>query len=156
MHEFDKDLFVPALEPLEKRIGATLAQPQFNMFLLGTFATVAMTLAAIGIYGVIAYSVAQRTKEIGIRMALGAQKIDMLTMILWQSFSVIAIGLLAGILGALAVTRLMSSQLYNVSTNDVSIYAIVVTVLSGAALIATYFPARRAMAVDPIQALRSE
>jgi len=156
VHEFDKDLFVPALEPLEKRIGATLAQPQFNMFLLGTFATVAMTLAAIGIYGVIAYSVAQRTKEIGIRMALGAQKIDMLTMILWQSFSVIAIGLLAGILGALAVTRLMSSQLYNVSTNDVSIYAIVVTVLSGAALIATYFPARRAMAVDPMEALRYE
>jgi putative ABC transport system permease protein len=156
VHEFDKDLFVPALEPLEKRIGATLAQPQFNMFLLGTFATVAMTLAAIGIYGVIAYSVAQRTKEIGIRMALGAQRIDMLTMILWQSFSVIAIGLVAGILGALAVTRLISSQLYNVSTNDVSIYAIVVIVLSGAALIATYFPARRAMAVDPMVALRYE
>jgi putative ABC transport system permease protein len=117
---------------------------------------VATSLAGIGIFGVIAYTVAQRTKEIGIRMALGAQKIDMLTMILWQSFSVIAIGLIAGILGALAVTRLISSQLYNVSTNDVSIYAIVIIVLSGAALIATYFPARRAMAVDPMQALRSE
>jgi putative ABC transport system permease protein len=156
VHEFDKDLFVPTLEPIEKRIGATLAQPRFDMFLLGTFASVAMILAGIGIYGVIAYTVAQRTKEIGIRMALGAQKIDMLTMILWQSFSVIAIGLIAGILGALAVTRLISSQLYNVSTNDVSIYAIVIIVLSGAALIATYFPARRAMAVDPIVALRYE
>jgi putative ABC transport system permease protein len=156
VHEFDKDLFVPTLEPLEKRIGATLAQPRFNMFLLGTFATVAMILAGIGIYGVIAYTVAQRTKEIGIRMALGAQRIDMLTMILWQSFSVIAIGLIAGILGALAVTRLISNQLYNVSTNDVSIYAIVIIVLSGAALIATYFPARRAMAVDPMVALRYE
>src|SRR5207249_659823 len=154
VHEFDKDLFVPTLEPLENRIGLTLAQPRFNMFLLGTFATVAMILAGIGIYGVIAYTVAQRTKEIGIRMALGAQKIDMLTMILWQSFSVIAIGVIAGVLGALAVTRLISSQLYNVSTNDVSIYAIVIIVLSGAALVATYFPARRAMAVDPIVALR--
>lgn len=156
VHEFDKDLYVPTLEPLEKRIGATLAQPRFDMFLLGTFATVAMVLAAIGIYGVIAYTVAQRTKEIGIRMALGAQKIDMLTMILRQSFAVIGVGLLAGLFGALAVTRLISSQLYNVSTNDVSIYAIVIIVLSGAALIATYFPARRAMKVDPMEVLRYE
>jgi putative ABC transport system permease protein len=156
VHQFDKDLYVPTLEPLEKRIGTTLAQPRFDMFLLGTFATVAMVLAAIGIYGVIAYTVAQRTKEIGIRMALGAQKIDMLKMILWQSFSVITIGLIAGILGALVVTRLISSQLYNVSANDASIYAIVTIVLSGAALIATYLPARRAMAVDPMVALRYE
>lgn len=115
-----------------------------------------MILAAIGIYGVIAYSVAQRTKEIGIRMALGAQKVDMLTMILRQSFAVIGIGLLAGLFGALAATRLMSSLLYGVSASDVSIYAIVTIVLSGAALIATYFPARRAMAVDPMVALRHE
>ena len=156
VHEFDKDLFVPILEPLERRIGTTLAQPRFNMMLLGCFAGVAMILAAIGIYGVIAYTVAQRTKEIGIRMALGAQKIDMLTMILRQSFAVIGIGLIAGILGALAVTRLMSSLLYGVSAQDLSIYAIVTIVLSTAALIATYFPARRAMAVDPMVALRHE
>jgi ABC-type antimicrobial peptide transport system permease subunit len=83
-------------------------------------------------------------------MALGAQKIDMLTMILRQSFAVIGIGLAAGILGALAVTRLMSSLLYGVSASDLSIYVIVTIVLSRAALVATYFPARRAMAVDPI------
>ena len=156
VHEFDRELFVPTLEPLEKHIGATLAQPRFNMMLLGCFAGVAMILAAIGIYGVIAYTVAQRTKEIGIRMALGAQKIDMLTMIMRQSFTVIGIGLLVGLLGALGVTRLMSSLLYGVSANDLSIYAIVTIVLSGTALIATYFPARRAMAVDPMVALRYE
>ena len=156
VHEFDRDLFVPTLEPLEKHIGATLAQPRFNMTLLGCFAGVAMILAAIGIYGVIAYSVAQRTKEIGIRMALGAQKIDMLTMILRQGFAVIGIGLLAGLFGALGVTRLMSRLLYGVSANDISIYVIVTVVLSAAALIATYFPARRAMAVDPMEALRYE
>jgi putative ABC transport system permease protein len=156
VHEFDKDLYIPTLEPLEKRIGVTLAKPRFNMMLLGCFAAVAMALAAIGIYGVIAYTVAQRTKEIGIRMALGAQKIDMLTMILRQSFAVIGIGLLGGLLGGLAVTRLMSSLLYGVSASDLSIYAIVTVLLSGAASIATYFPARRAMSVDPMVALRYE
>jgi putative ABC transport system permease protein len=156
VHEFDKDLFVPTLEPLEQHIGTTLAQPRFNMMLLGCFAGVAMTLAAIGIYGVIAYMVAQRTKEIGIRMALGAQRIDMMTMIMRQSFAVIGIGLLAGIVGGLVVTRLMSSLLYGVSANDLSIYALVTILLSGAALVATYFPARRAMAVDPMVALRYE
>src|SRR5256885_1427412 len=94
--------------------------------------------------------------RIGIRMALGAQKIDMLTMILRQSFAVIGIGLIAGILGALAVTRLMSSLLYGVTSSDLSIYAVVTIVLSGAALVATYFPARRAMTVDPMVALRYE
>lgn len=156
VHEFDKDLFVPTLEPLEKRVGTTLAQPRFNMMLLGCFAGVAMILAAIGIYGVIAYTVAQRTREIGIRMALGAQRVDMLTMILRQSFAVIGIGLLIGLCGALASTRLMSSLLYGVTAHDVSIYAIVTIVLSGAALVATYFPARRAMSVDPMVALRYE
>jgi putative ABC transport system permease protein len=124
--------------------------------LLGAFAGVAMVLAAIGIYGVIAYSVAQRTKEIGIRMALGAQRRDMLQMVLWQSFSLVGIGLLAGLLSALAVTRLMTSLLYGVTAHDLSIYAIVITVLSGAALLASFFPARRAMQVDPMVALRYE
>jgi len=156
VREFDKDLFIPTLKPLESRIGLTLSQPRFNMMLLGAFAGVALILAGIGIYGVIAYMVAQRTKEIGIRMALGAQRFDMMTMIMRQSFAVIGIGLLAGLFGALAITRLMSSLLYGVSAHDISIYAIVTIVLSGAALVATYFPARRAMAVDPMVALRYE
>ena len=156
IHEVDRDIYFPGLTPMPQLIGTTLAQPRFNMMLLGCFAGVAMVLAAIGIYGVIAYTVAQRTKEIGIRMALGAQKIDMLTMILRQSFTVIGIGLVVGLFGALGVTRLMSSLLYGVSANDLSIYAVVTIVLSGAALVATYFPARRAMAVDPMVALRYE
>jgi putative ABC transport system permease protein len=156
VHEFDKDLFVPTLEPLEKRIGVTLAQPRFNMMLLGTFAAVAMTLAAIGIYGVIAYSVAQRTKEIGIRMALGAQKIDMLRLVLLQSLTVVGVGLVVGLISSLMTTRLMSSLLFGVGANDFMTYAIVLALLTAAALIASYLPARRAMSVDPIVALRYE
>jgi putative ABC transport system permease protein len=156
VHHVDKDIYIPKLETLQQRIGTTLAQPRFNMLLLGTFAGVAMILAAIGIYGVIAYGVAQRTREIGIRMALGAQRRDMLQMILWQSFSLVGIGLLAGLLSALALTRLMTSLLYGVTAHDMSIYVIVMTVLSSAALLASYFPARRAMQVDPIVALRYE
>lgn len=156
LHELDAEVFFPGTTPLSQMIGTTLAQPRFNMMLLGCFAVTAMLLAGIGIYGVIAYSVAQRTKEIGIRMALGAQKIDMLAMVMRQSFAVIGVGLLIGILGALATTRLMSTLLYGVSAHDLSIYAIVTVVLSGAALIATYFPARRAMSVNPMVALRYE
>jgi putative ABC transport system permease protein len=156
VQEYDKDIYVPALETLEQRIGTTLAQPRFNMLLLGTFAGVAMILAAIGIYGVIAYSVAQRTREIGIRMALGAQRRDMLQMVLWQSFSLVGIGLLAGLLSALVLTRLMTSLLYGVTAQDLSIYAIVIIVLSGAALLASYLPARRATQIDPMVALRYE
>jgi putative ABC transport system permease protein len=156
VHEFDRDLFVPTLEPLEKHIGVTLAQPRFNMMLLGTFAGVAMVLAAIGIYGVIAHSVAQRTKEIGIRMALGAQKIDMLSLVLRQSLAVVGVGLVVGLISSLMTTRLMSSLLFGVSANDFITYAVVLALLTSAALIASYLPARRAMRVDPMQALRSE
>jgi putative ABC transport system permease protein len=156
VHDFDKDLFVPALELLEKRIGITLAQPRFNMMLLGVFAGVAMILAAIGIYGVIAYSVAQRTKEIGIRMALGAQKTDVLSLILRQGLVVVGVGLVVGLISSLITTRLMASLLFGIGANDFMTYAIVLTVLGSAALIATYLPARRAMRVDPIDALRSE
>jgi putative ABC transport system permease protein len=156
IHEIDPDIYVPKLEPVEHLITGTLSQPRFNMILLGCFAGVAMILAAIGIYGVIAYSVAQRTKEIGIRMALGAQRTDMLQMVLRQSFSVVAIGLAIGLFAALALTRLMASLLYGVSAHDFSIYALVLFVLSFAALVASYLPARRAMNIDPMVALRYE
>src|SRR5205823_4526784 len=133
IQEIDRDVYVPPLEPLKSLIGVTLTQPRFNMMLLGAFAGVAMMLAAIGIYGVIAYTVAQRTREFGIRMALGAQRRDMLQMILRQSLSVVAIGLVIGLFAALALTRLMASLLYGVSAHDFSIYALVLFVLSAAA-----------------------
>ena len=152
----DKDQPVYNVRTMDDVVANSLGTRRVSMQLFAVFAGAALLLAAIGIYGVIAYTVVQRTREIGIRMALGAQKIDMLTMILRQSFAVIGIGLVAGILGALAVTRLMSSLLYGVSSSDLSIYAVVTIVLSGAGLVATYFPARRAMTVNPMVALRTE
>jgi len=156
VHEVDKDLFVPKLEPMTNFLSTQLAQPRFNMMLLAVFAGVAMILAAIGIYGVIAYSVTQRTREIGIRMALGAQRAQMLGMVLRQSLMLVAIGITIGFLVALAATRVMATLLYGVGANDVSIYATVIALLSAAAFLASYVPARRAMKVDPMVALRYE
>jgi putative ABC transport system permease protein len=156
VHEIDPDVYVPKLEPMRNLLATTLAQPRFNMMLLGCFAGAAMILAAIGIYGVIAYSVAQRTREIGIRMALGAQKIDMLTMVLRQSLGIVAIGLVIGVVSALGATRLMSALLFGVGANDLVTYSVVIVLLGIAALLASYLPARRAMAVDPMVALRYE
>jgi putative ABC transport system permease protein len=156
VHEVDKDLFVPKLEPMTSVLSTQLAQPRFNMMLLAVFAGVAMILAAIGIYGVIAYSVTQRTREIGIRMALGAQRAQMLSMVLRQSLTLVAIGIGIGFLAALGVTRVLATLLYGVGANDFSTYAIVILLLGAAALLASYVPARRAMKVDPMVALRYE
>jgi putative ABC transport system permease protein len=124
--------------------------------LLGVFAGTALLLAAIGIYGVIAYSVTQRTREIGIRMALGAQRRDMLSMVLRQSLTVVVIGIAIGLLAAFGATRLLASLLYGVGANDFITYSSVVFLLGAAALLASYIPARRAMKVDPMVALRYE
>jgi putative ABC transport system permease protein len=156
VQEVDAQNFVPKPRPLRELLSQTLAQPRFNMALLGVFAGVAVILAAVGIYGVIAYSVSQRTREIGIRMALGAQRTDMLQMILRQSFWMVAIGILVGLVGAVAATRLMATLLFGVGASDISTYASVVLLLGGAALVATFIPARRAMKVDPMVALRYE
>jgi putative ABC transport system permease protein len=156
VQQTDKDLFVANLKPISAVVDRHLAQPRFNMVLLGAFAGVAMVLAAIGIYGVIAYSVAQRTREIGIRMALGAQRGQMLQMILRQSLTLVAVGLALGLFAALGATRVLATLLYGVGASDVSTYALVVLLLAGAASLASYIPARRAMRVDPMVALRYE
>ena len=156
VHEVDAQNYVPKPTPLRDLLSQTLAQPRFNMALLGVFAIVAVVLAAVGIYGVIAYSVSQRTKEIGIRMALGAQRTDMLHMILRQSLLMVAIGIGLGLAGALAATRLMSALLFGVGAGDISTYMSVIVLLGSAALLASFIPARRAMKVDPMVALRYE
>lgn len=137
-------------------LATQLAQPRFNMMLLAVFAGMAMILAAIGIYGVIAYSVTQRTREIGIRMALGAQRLDMLHMIFRQSFTLVLTGVAVGIFASLGLTRLLATMLYGVQATDVVTYTGVVGLLVVAAALASYIPARRAMKVDPMVALRYE
>ena len=156
VHEIDAEQFIPTLKPLPELVSATLSQSRFNTALLGTFAAVAILLAAVGIYGVIAYNVTQRTKEIGIRMALGAQRRKMLTMILRQSLTMAAIGIGVGLLGAFAATRLLSALLFGVGTTDLPTFAAVIILLGAAALFAALLPARRAMKVDPVIALRYE
>jgi putative ABC transport system permease protein len=156
VHEVDAQQFVPVITPLPQLLGRTLAQTRFNTLLLGAFATVAILLAAIGIYGVIAYNVTQRTKEIGIRMALGAQQRQMLTMILRQSLAMATIGIGIGIFCAFGATRLLSALLFGVGANDLITYAAVILLLAGAALLAAFVPARRAMKINPVIALHYE
>ena len=156
VHEIDAQQFIPTLKPLPELVSATLSQSRFNTALLGVFAAVAIILAAVGIYGVIAYNVTQRTKEIGIRMALGAQRRQMLTMILHQSLTMAGIGIGVGLLGAFAATRLLSALLFGVGTTDLLTFGAVIILLGAAALFAALLPARRAMKVDPVIALHYE
>jgi putative ABC transport system permease protein len=141
---------------LEQTLSESLAPRRFNMLLLGIFAGIALTLAAVGIYGVMASSVTQRTHEIGIRMALGAQKSDVLRMVVGQGLRLALVGIAIGIAGALALTRFLSSLLYGVKPTDPLTFVAIALILLGVALIACYIPARRAMKVDPMVALRHE
>ncbi|HEX4168748.1 MAG TPA: FtsX-like permease family protein, partial [Bryobacteraceae bacterium] len=126
------------------------------MTLLAVFAAIALLLASIGIYGVLSYLVGQRTQEIGVRMALGARRADVLRMVLTDGARMTAIGIAIGIVAALGLTQLMSSLLFGVSPNDPFTFALVVLILSTIALLACYVPARRAMNIDPTLALREE
>jgi ABC-type antimicrobial peptide transport system permease subunit len=126
------------------------------MWMLVTFAAFALILAAVGIYGVIAYWVDQRTREIGIRMALGADRASILGLIGREFLAIVGIGLAVGLVGAFALTRLMASLLFGVSAIDATTFGLLPLVLGAIALIATYVPARRAMRVDPAVAVRTE
>jgi ABC-type antimicrobial peptide transport system permease subunit len=143
-------------ETMEEIISDSLAARRVSMIVLCVFAALALGLASLGIYGVISYLVGQRTREIGIRMALGAKQTDVLRQILGESMKLTAIGIFIGLLAALGLTRLMANLLFGVSATDPLTFAGVGTILAIVALAACYVPARRAMTVDPIAALRYE
>jgi len=152
----DADLPVSDVLTMEQRLGRAVAKPQVNVLLLGGFAAVALLLAGIGIYGVISQMVAQRTREIGIRMALGARSNDVLRLMIRQGITPALVGIALGLVAALAGSRLLESLLYGVSATDPLSFVIVPVFLAGVALFATWLPARRATRIDPTEALRQE
>lgn len=147
---------VATVKTLEQIVSDSIAQPRLNMTLMGMFGGLALILAAVGIYGLLSYAVTQRTKEMGIRMALGAQVADVLGLVLKQGMLLAFIGEAIGLAGAFALTRLMRGLLFGVTPTDVTIFIAVTGVLTTIALLACYLPARRATKVDPLKALRYE
>jgi putative ABC transport system permease protein len=152
----NKDQPVNTIQTMDEVLSASVAQRRFNMLLLGIFAALALLLAAVGIYGVISYSVAQRTQEIGLRMALGAQTRDVLGMVIAQGTKLALAGVGLGLIASFFLTRLMTSLLFNVSATDPLTFLAVSLLLVGLAFLASYIPARRAAKVDPMVALRHE
>ncbi len=156
VRELDPSLPVYNLWSMNELVSKSMVQPRFLALLLATFSGIALFLAAIGIYGVMAYSVAQRTQEIGVRMALGARPLHVLRLILGQSMVMLIIGTAIGLVGAFALTRLMRTLLFEVTATDPLTYVSVIGLLTVVALLACYIPARRAAKVDPLIALRYE
>jgi putative ABC transport system permease protein len=156
LRAMDQEQAVFQVRPLEEVIYNSLAQRRFNSLLLVIFAALAGLLAAVGIYGVIAYMVTQRTHEIGVRLALGAQRGDVLKLVLGQGVKLALIGIAVGLLAAAALTRVLSTLLYGVSATDPATFLTIPLLLTAVALLASYVPARRATRVEPVIALRSE
>ncbi|HET8677497.1 MAG TPA: FtsX-like permease family protein, partial [Blastocatellia bacterium] len=156
IQSLDNEMPISSVRTMESILSNSVASPRFNMMLLGIFAAVALLLAAVGIYGVISYSVTQRTHEIGIRMALGARQSDVLRMVVGQGMALAVIGVSAGMIGAFAVTRLMTDLIYDVSATDPATFALLPLLLIAVAILSSYIPARRATRVDPMIALRHE
>jgi hypothetical protein len=156
VRELDPDLPAYDVSTMETRLHDSLARRRLSMALLVTFAGCALVLAAIGIYGVIAYWVEQRTREIGIRIALGADRSNILGLVGREMIVMVSIGLLGGLIGAFALTRLMSNMLFGIGATDRLTFGILPAVLASIALVAAYLPARRALNVDPIVAVRAE
>jgi predicted permease len=156
VRDIDPTLPVYGLRPMSEVVARSMVQPRFLSLLLATFSSIALFLAAIGIYGVMAYSVAQRTQEIGVRMALGAQRLHVLRLVFGQGLLLLLIGAVVGLAGAFALTRFMRTLLFEITATDPVTYTAVVGLLTVVALLACYIPARRATKVDPLVALRYE
>ncbi len=154
--EIDADLPLSNVRTLEGQLGASVAGPRFNMVLLGVFAVVALTLAAVGIYGVISYGVNQRTHEIGVRISLGANAIDLSRQIVGQGLRLALTGLGIGLAGSLVVTRVLASLLFGVGTADLPTLGVVAVMVGVVAVAAAFIPARRASRIDPMVALRNQ
>ena len=152
----DQDALISHIETLDQILANSAAEPRFQTALVGSFDALGLPLAIIGVYGVISYSVVQRTHEIGVRMALGAQRTDILHMILREGMLLAIIGIAIGIGGALGLTRVLRSMLFEIEPTDPATFVGVAIFLTIAALAACYVPARRAMKVDPMVALRHE
>jgi ABC-type antimicrobial peptide transport system permease subunit len=152
----NKDIPLANVRTMQEVIANSVEQRRFSMLLLTIFAAVAMLLAAIGLYGVMSYTVAQRTKEIGIRMALGARRPDVLALVVKQGMALVLIGIVAGVLLSLGTTRLISGMLFGITATDPLTFAGVGALLSAVAFLANYLPARRAAKVEPMVALRYE
>jgi ABC-type antimicrobial peptide transport system permease subunit len=152
----DKEQPVAGAMPLEELVDDTLAPRKLQASLLGGFAGLALLLAALGIYAVLSFSVTQRTQEIGVRLALGAQPADVLEMVFSQGLRLFVLGAAIGLAAAFALSRTLEHLLYGVSATDPISFASVILILGAVTLLACYFPARRAMRVDPMVALRYE
>jgi putative ABC transport system permease protein len=156
LSQLDREVPLSQVATLSSALEATVAAPRMRANLLALFAALAMALAAIGVYGVVAYMVGQRTQEIGVRRALGAKAADVLVMLLREALRPVGIGIVVGVAGAYAMTRLLAAMLFEISATDVTTYVVACAVLAFAALLASIVPARRALGVDPITAVRGQ
>jgi putative ABC transport system permease protein len=154
--QIDGEIAVSGMTTMKEQVSISVATRRFALTLFGLFAVVALLLAAVGLYAVMSYFVAQRTHEIGIRAALGAQSGDLLRLIVRQGMTLVAIGIVAGLAAAFALTRLMQSLLFEINATDPATFALVVVALAAVAVLACWLPARRATKVDPMIALRCE
>jgi putative ABC transport system permease protein len=152
----NKDQAVFNVRTMEQAVAQSIAPRRFSLFLLTVFALVALALASLGIYGLLSYAVAQRSREIGVRMALGANSGDVMKLVIGQGMKLVFIGVAIGLIASLALTRMMKTLLFGVSATDPVTFAVIALLLTFVALLACFIPARQATKVDPMIALRSE